>query len=137
MIQSKLFFKSILLIAPAFMFSGCMTVALFNKTEVRTTSNQQIALEDKVIAIGRPKQPIPNHPSALILAGKKNSYLVEPHPYSSDPKDLFEQIYNKIDLNYIYLDPNNTISQNIKKMSKHLLKISLSTTLEVILVLIL
>ena len=106
--------KSACIVATSISISSCATYYALNNSDVQEVKKQHIMLQDKVIAIGRPSTPIPHYPYALILAGQKNSYLVQPVPSSTTPLNLFEQIYSQIDLNYIYLDPNNQISRNIQ-----------------------
>lgn len=112
--------KTIIALTLPFLISSCATIVLLNKTTSKKITNEIVELEDQIIAIGRPNVPIPNYPNTLVLAGLKNSYLITPFPSARDPQDLFQKIYQYIDLNHIYLDPNNQIADNFDQHSKNI-----------------
>ncbi len=87
--------------------SGCATTALQvatqNKPPTRTT-----LFTDKVIAVGQSIKPIPKHEYALILAGEKNSYLIEP---TGDNKKLFADILQQVDFSALFLQNYSELNQ--------------------------
>ncbi|WP_066801634.1 hypothetical protein [Moraxella oblonga] len=94
------------IILSAMLLNGCATVyTVSSANDVRY--RKQTALSEKIIAVGKPKSPIPSHPYAMVLVGETHSILVNPTPSAKIPQNLFNQIFDKVDLNYLYLTTTN------------------------------
>ncbi|MDO4426540.1 MAG: hypothetical protein Q4B88_00275 [Moraxella sp.] len=96
------FLKGLAVAGMAAVLSGCMTAGvIYSSVQERYT--QKIAASESIIAIGKPKTPIASHPHAMVLVGQENSILVTPEPSMSIPQDLFGQIFERVDLNHLYI----------------------------------
>lgn len=99
-----------LIILSAMLLNGCATIhTVSSATDVRY--KERTALSEKIIAVGKPKTPIPSHPYAMVLVGQTHSILVNPKPSVSVPQTLFNQIFDTVDLNHLYITATNEQSQ--------------------------
>ncbi|TCM69755.1 hypothetical protein EC844_10214 [Acinetobacter calcoaceticus] len=104
MIKSK--FRNVLFLSGiSLSISGCATYNLMENSETKVSMKEKIVLQDQIIAIGRASKPIENFENALVLAGKNNSYLVQPINDEKNPADIFQLMYSQLDLNAVYLIP--------------------------------
>lgn len=107
-------------LASSLMISSCATMSLVESTRAESPKQyEKTVLADSVIAVGYPSAPIENHEHAMLLAGKKYSFLVEPIVSFNTPKDLFKTLFAEVDLNALYIDPSPTYSNaEVKTQAK-------------------
>lgn len=93
-------YKFFIMLCLSLLMTGCAT-ATFDKF-AGNGYNEQVVVEDEIIAIGKPSRPITNYENDLLLVGKKYGYLatvIEPKN-----KQLFKQVFSGIDLQALTLD---------------------------------
>lgn len=67
---------SMMAIATSTLLSGCLATSTLWDMSEDLDSEQTTFFTDKVSALGKPTQPVPNFPNALVLLGEKNDYLI-------------------------------------------------------------
>lgn len=95
--------------------SGCMTAGVIHSS-AQTRYKKEIAATEHIIAVGKPKTPIASHPYAMVLVGQENSILVTPKPSMSVPQDLFNQIFERVDLNHLYISADMSDGDRLVKL---------------------
>lgn len=84
--------------------SGCATLLLTEQTDGRlkkTEREVKTILEDQIISYGVPSINIQNYEYSIALAGKKNSYLIQPSVEYLGQKNLFRELMKQVDISYI------------------------------------
>ncbi|PNK60851.1 hypothetical protein A6J60_008140 [Psychrobacter sp. FDAARGOS_221] len=102
-----------LLLLSTLSLSGCITTSYITDKIEDNTAKRWVAdeaLNDTIIAIGKPSQPIAGYEDALILAGNKNSYLIQP---TDSKNDNLIAIFEKLDLNYLSIKPDSIGRQKV------------------------
>lgn len=119
--------KSILMLSIAVCIGagGCATFAVMEDARGTYTEEQEVVeFSEQVIAIGRPSQPIAEYPHAMVLAGNKYSFLVQPKVDAQTPANLFEQIFTQVDLKALYINPNPVQQQHYGQTQSLTLKLA-------------
>ncbi|WP_416191667.1 hypothetical protein [Neisseria sp. CCUG12390] len=89
-------------------FSGAVSNGLEDAENRRWAVDE--SLTDTLVAAGRPVQSVAGFENALLLAGQKRAYLVQPEGSDSDLTEL-RSILAQTDLAYLSVSPSNTIKQ--------------------------
>lgn len=91
------------------LLNGCATMSLLDRAESKPAKQyEKDVLAESVIAVGYPNVPIGGYESAMLLAGKNYSFLVQPIESSDTPENLFQTLFSQVDLNSLYIDPMPT-----------------------------
>lgn len=67
---------SIMAISVSTLLSGCLATSALWDAEAIQDSEKTVILKDRVSALGKPAEPVPNFPNALVLLGEENDYLI-------------------------------------------------------------
>ena len=93
-------------LASSVLMSSCATYSTIEGA-TRKRYEDKVALSEQIVFVGKPKTPISSHPYAMVLAGNNHSILVSPKISATTPQDLFAQIFEKVDLAYLYISTPN------------------------------
>lgn len=94
------------LLTSSLMLSSCATMALTGSDNWNSSKKYETTvLSENVIALGYPSAPIKGYENAMLLAGKKYSFLVQPKLSSDTPNELFKTLFTQVDLDFLYIDP--------------------------------
>lgn len=111
--------------------SGCLTMytqIAYKSTETR----QHTIVKDTIVAVAKPKTPIPKYEGAMVLVGKQYSFLVKPHLGEEEP-DFFGKIFDKIDLSHLYITfPENRDSNRVMDLRVYQNQINPTTAINVV-----
>lgn len=93
--------------------ASCTTVMLKeNINSAKSRHKAKTVLEDRLIAVGRAKNPIANHEHAVVLAGKNFSYLISPSQSLKQSPQLFQEILTQVDLQYAHMSQTAVSAQD-------------------------
>ena len=83
--------------------SGCASLYVrhdMNGGDVAADYQYQVLLEDTLLAVARPKTPLPEYADAWVLVGKAHSYLMLPQ---GKPAGFLSQLWQNVDMRYVRL----------------------------------
>ncbi|WP_066802827.1 hypothetical protein [Moraxella oblonga] len=103
------------------LLSGCLaTSALQSQYSEEKYDFGKAMFEDKIYALGTPKQPIKNYPLALVAVGDKYDYILQ-GDYQEESKPY--QIFTSLDTNHLFFSNDDTNPfDNLNKDKTSLIK---------------